>query len=184
MKSILFAVWVVGSIIAFIKWYEYAKEKQLRDLVKWSAIGDYSPALGRYGYVRELLIVVLNAQFDDAIDKKYRITEESEKQYVIKIIEDYQKDIMHAYFKGQLTMIKSKYVIDRKDYFMFMLYAFLSDHQCDYDLTDFTVVFHKMHYITYMYCRRNEILRSLVPEWKEKNLKEILDTMQIEIPEG
>lgn len=173
------SIFILVALVAFSKWRDLSQERKLRELVSWSAIGDYSPVLGRHSYVRELLIAVLNAQFDDAIDKKYRITEAAEKQYVIKIIEDYQKDIMRSYFKGQLTIIKSKYVVDSKDYFMLMLYAFLSDHQCDYDSTDLAVVFHKLHYITYKYCKRNEILRSFVPEWNEKNLKEILDTKQI-----
>ena len=172
------SIFILASLVAFSKWRDLSKERKLRELVSWSAIGDYCPVLGRHSYVRALLIAVLNAQFDDAIDKKYRITEEAEKQHVIKIIEDYQKDIMRSYFKGHITIIKSKYAIDGEVYFMFMLYAFLSDHQNDYDLTDFDIVFHKMHYITYKYCRRNEILRPFVPAWNEKNLKEILDAKQ------
>lgn len=208
--AMLLTLFILVSITALGKWREYTQAQKLRDLVSWSAIGDYSPALGRHSYVRELLATILNAQFNDAIDKKYRITEESEKQYVIEIIEDYQRDIMRSYFKGNLKMIKSKYVIHGKDYFMLMLYIFLSDHQCDYDflghdmhkerisyksygssfsagfdatyaLTDFAVVFHKVYYIAYIYCRRNETLRKFVPEWNEKNLKEILDTNQIQL---
>lgn len=208
--AMLLSVFVFVAVIAFEKWYKYAQEQKLRDLVSWSAIGDYSPSLGRHSYVSELLITVLNAQYNDAIDKKHRITEEAEKQYVNEIIEEYQKDIMRSYFKGYLKMIRSKYVVQGKDYFMLSMYAFLSEHQCDYKfleydmhkdrishksygstfgagfeatyaLTDFAIVLHKMHYITYMYCRGNDILRGFVPEWNEKNLKQILDTKQIQI---
>ena len=198
MLSTLFAL---VAIISFVKWHEYAQAQKLRDLVSWSAIGDYSPALGRNSYVRELLFTVLKAQRNEYIDEKYRIDEE-EKQYVIEIIEDYQRDIMRSYFKGHLTMIKSKYVISGEDYFMLMLYSFLSDHQCDYDflghgmhkerihsesygstyaLTDFAVAFHKVYYIAYMYCRRKDTLRKFVPGWNENNIKEILDTNQIQL---
>lgn len=208
--TVLLGIFVLAAIIAFEKWHEYTQERELRDLVSWSAIGDYCPALGRHSYVRDLLIAVLNAQFDDAIEKKHRITDEADKPYVIEIIEDYQRDIMRSYFKGQLKIIKSKYSIRGEHYFMLTLYCFLSEHQCDYEflghamhkeriayksygeslsagfdatysLTDFAVVFHKMHYITYMYCRGNKILKDFVPDWKEKNLKEILDTKQIQI---
>ena len=207
--AMLSTLFVLLAIIAFVKWHEYTQEKKLRDLVSWSAIGDYSPSLGRNSYVRELLFAVLNAQYNEDIDEKYRITEE-EKQYVIEIIEDYQRDIMRSYFKGQNIVIKSKYVISGKDYFMLMLYTFLSEHQCDYDflghdmhkervsyksygssitagfdatyaLTDFSVVFHKMYYIAYMYCRRSDSLRKYIPEWNENNIKEILDTNQIQL---
>lgn len=207
--AMLLSVFIFVAIIAFGKWHEYTQAQKLRDLVSWSAIGDYSPALGRNSYVQELLFAVLNAQYNEVIDKKYRITEE-EKQYVIEIIEDYQRDIMRSYFKGHLKMINSKYVILGKDYFMLMLYTFLSEHQCDYKflehdmhkervfyksygssfsagfdatyaLTDFAVVFHKMYYIAYMYCKGNDTLKKFVPEWNGKNIKEILDTNQIQL---
>lgn len=189
----ILAIFIPAAIVAFSKWRELSKERKLRELVSWSAIGDYCPTVGRYSYVHELLIAVLNAQHTASIDKKYRITE-AEKQYVIEVIEAYQKDIMQSYFKGNIIKIKSKYAVDGEDYFMFALYVFLSDHQNDdkflghemysistYVLTDFAVVVHKMHYITYVYCRRSEILRRLVPEWNEKNLKEILDANQIQV---
>ena len=208
--AMLLSIFVFVAIVAFSKWRELSQERRLRELVSWSAIGDYCPSLGRTSYIRDLIIAVLNAQCHEAIDKTHRITEESEKQYVNEIVEAYQKDIMRSYFKGQLKFIRSKYVVHGEDYFMLMLYAFLSDHQCDYDflghdmhqerlsykrygdwggplydatysLTEFAIVFHKMHYITYMYCRGNEALKEFVPEWNEENLKKVLDTNQIQI---
>ena len=195
MESVLTTLCVIFAfmaIIAFKKWHEASQERKLRNLVSWSAIGDHCPVSGSYGYMRDLITAVQNAQYEDSIDKKYRIADETEKQYMIEIVEAYQIDIMRSYFKGQLKLIKSKYVVEGNDYFMFMLYVFLSVHQCDtnlighemysystYTLTDFAVVYHKMHYITYMYCRENDILKGLVPEWNEKNLKKILDTRQI-----
>ena len=201
---------VTVAIVAFGKWHELSQERKLRELVSWSAIGDYSPALGRYSYDRELIITVLNAQYRDSIDPKCRITEEADKQYLCEIIEEYQKYITRSYFKGHLKLLNSKYVMRGEDYFMFKLYVFLSDHQCDYEflghnmhkervayksygstfsagydatysLTEFSTVFHKMHYITYMYCKGDERLKSFVPGWNEENLKEILDTKQIQI---
>lgn len=200
--ALLFSIFVLLAIVAFSKWRELSKERKLRELVSWSAIGDYCPTLGRYSYVHELLFAVWNAQYIDSVDKKYRITE-AEKEYVIEVIEAYQKDIARSYFKGHLKLIKSKYEVRGEGYFMLALYGFLSEHQCDYEflghdmhkeqisykrygesfsagsdatyaLTDFAVVLHKMHYITYMYCRSNEILKPFVPEWNEKNLKEIV----------
>jgi hypothetical protein len=186
------------------------QERKLRDLVSWSAIGDFCPALGRYSYVSELYLAVLNAQYNDSIDKTYRILEESEKQYANEIIEAYQKDIMRSYFKGHLKLPKSKYVINTEDYFMLALYSFLSEHQCDYEflghnmheerisyksygndigsgfdatysLSAFATVFHKIHFISYMYCKQHDNLRVFVPDWNEKHLKEILDTKQIHL---
>lgn len=205
----LLAVFILVACVAFAKWCKLSKEQKLKELVAWSAIGDYCPALNRYSYESGPFLTVWNAQFGDAIDKKHRITE-IEKKYVIEVIEAYQRDIARSYFKGHLKLITSKYVVRAEDYFMLALYGFLSEHQCDYEflghnmrkdrisykqygesfssgwdatytLTDFAVVFHKMHYITYMYCKRNDILRNFIPEWNEKNLKEILDTKQIQL---
>jgi len=206
-----FAAYVFVSIAAFIKWREYSQEKKLRELVSWSALGDYSPALGRYSYLSELLYAVLNAQYDDAIDKKYRITEEFEKQYVREIIEEYQKDIMRSYFKGHLKLIKSKYVVNGEDYFLITMRDFLESHQCDekflchdmheeiveykrygdwggpcydatYALTDFAIVFNKLYYITYLYCKHSKIANPRGNRFSnEMFIKEILDTKQIQI---
>lgn len=212
MESVLammLTAFIFVAIIAFAKWHKLSQERKLRDLVSWSAIGDYCPALNRHSYVRELLIAILNAQYNTAINQKHRITED-EKKCVIEIIEEYQKDIMRSYFKGQLKIIESKYAISGENYFMLALYSFLSEHQCDYEflghdmhkerleykrygdwggpcydatysLTDFAIVFHKMHYITYMYCKNSEILKDKVPSWNENNLKEILDSNQIQV---
>jgi len=198
------------ACVAFAKWCKLSKEQKLKELVAWSVTGDYCPALGRNSYDRELRIAILNAQCDDAIAMKYRITEDTEKQYMMEIIGAYQKEISKDFFLGKLSLIKSKYAVSNEEYFMLMLYTFLSDYYCDYDflghdmhkerisyksygstisagfeatytLTGFAVVFHKMHYITYMYCRKNDILRNFIPEWNEKNLKEILDTKQIQL---
>lgn len=199
--AMLFSIFVFVAIISFTKWHEYSQEKKLRDLVAWSAAsGDGIP----------LWAEVSNSQNKFKLPKEYCLAGDNEWAYVQEIIEEYKKDLMLSYFKGHLKVIKSKYVVSGEAYFMLMLYAFLSDHQCDYKflgydmhkerisyksygdsfsagfeatyaLTDFAVVFHKMHYITYMYCRGNDILRNFVPEWNEKNLKEILDTKQIQL---
>lgn len=207
--SILLGIFTLIAIVAFGKWKELIREKKLKELVEWSAIGDYSPALGRNSYTSDLYIAIHNAQFNEAIDKKYRFTE-GEKQYILEIIDAYQKDIMRSYFKGSLRLIESKYVVSGETYFMAAMYSFLSEHECDYtflghdmhkervfyksygesfssgsesiySLTDFALTFHKIHYVTYMYCKHNKILESYVPEWNEKSIREILDTQQIQI---
>lgn len=207
----ILAIFILSAFVAFGKWHEYSREKKLRDLVSWSVLGDYSPTLGRYSYVRELLVTVLNAQYNDEIDKKYRIIEETEKQYVIQIIEEYQKDIMRSYFQGHMTLIKSKYEVRGKDYFMIALRDFLESHQCDekflghdmrkerleykrygdwggpcydatYSVSDFATVYHKLYYITYLYCKNSKIANPNGNRFNNDSfIKEILDTKQIQI---
>ena len=207
----ILCIFVLATIVAFSKWRELSQERKLRELVSWSALGDYCPALSRYSYISKLLIAALNAQYDDSIDKKYRITEEADKKYVIEIIEEYQKDIMRSYFKGHMKLIKSKYAVSGKDYFLIALCGFLKDHQCDdkflghdmrkerleykhygdwggpcydatYSLTDFAVVFNKLYYITYMYCKNSKITNPNGNCFSnEKFIQEILDTKQIQV---
>jgi hypothetical protein len=208
--SMLFSVFVFVAIIAFTKWRELTKERELRNLVSWSTVRSRPNELLIHAHDLPLWSYISNSQIELKLPQDYRIGGDDEWAYTKEILEEYQKDLTQSYFKGHLIVIKSKYVISGENYFMASLYAFLSEHQCDYKfighdmhkerisykrygegfssaydviyaLTDFAIVFHKMHYITYMYCRRNDILRSLVPEWNEKNLKEILDTKQIQL---
>ena len=176
--AMLFVVFAFAAIIAFKKWYESSQERSLRHLVDWSTSSD--------NHVRcnlSLSDYIYKAQIRLSLSQEYRIAGDEERKILNKILGEYQKDLMQAYFAGRLVLPKSKYVIQGEDYFMFTLYAFLSGHQSDYEFlghnmrkaTDFSVVLHKMHYITYMYCCGSEIFKNYVPEWNEEMLKEILD---------
>lgn len=196
---ILLLVGVFCFLFSILK--ELQKVKSLRKLVAWCVTGGDGIALWEE---------ISNAQNKLKIKKKYCLFGDEEWEYVREILDEYKKDLMLSYFRGHLIVIKSKYVLSGENYFMASLYTFLSDHQCDYKflehdmhkeiisyksygesfsagfdatyaLTEFAMVFHKMHYITYMYCKGNEILKAFVPEWNEKNLKEILDTKQIQL---
>ena len=182
--AMLLIIFIFVAIIAFGKWHELTQDRKLRELVAWSVSTDNHNRcnLPLYAFIG-------NAQIKLSLPQKYRISGDVERDYTNEIITEYQKDLIQSYLKGHLKLIRSKYEVRGEDYFMFALYAFLSNRQGDYEFlghnmrkaTDLTVVFHKMHYITYMYCRENKILKSLVPERNEKNLKEILDTKQIQV---
>ena len=201
--AMLLCIFIFVAIIAFRKWHEYLMAQKLRDLVSWIV---HAHDLPLWSYIS-------NAQITLQLTQEYRITGDDGWEFAKKILEEYQKDLTQSYFRGHLRIPKSKYVISGEAYFMLTLYAFLSDHQCDdkflnhemhkervsyksygstfsagfdatYALTDFAIVLHKMHYITYMYCRGNEILKPFVSEWNEKNLREILDTNQIQLSWG
>ena len=207
--SCLLFVFILVAITAFEKWHEHSKAQKLRDLVSWSVIKSKPNELLVHAHDLPLWAYLKNAQLK-YLSQEYRISGDDEWQSVNEILEEYQKDLTQSYFRGHLKLIKSKYEVQAKDYFMLMLHVFLFEHQCDdkflgydmhqeriacksygstfsagsdstYTLSDFAIVFHKMHYITYMYCRGNDILKDLVPEWNEKNLIKILDTKQIEI---
>lgn len=192
---------VVVFYFLFSKLRELYKVKSLRDLVAWSVNGE--------GGI-PLWAEISNAQIKLKLPNEYCVIGDDEWEYVREILDEYRKDLMNSYFKGYLKMIKSKYVISGECYFMASLYTFLCEHQCDYEFlshkmhkerleyhrygdwggplfdakyeqTDFAIVFHKMHYITYMYCKEDKRLKAFVPVWNEENLKEILDTKQIQV---
>lgn len=191
--------------VAIKMWHELAIAKEMRELVAWSFSSD--------NHIRDgfpLFAYINNAQIKLSIPDSYRISDDKEWHYAKEIIDFYKDELVQDYFNGRHFLIKSKYVVSGECYFMYALYAYLSDHQCDskirnhdmhsetvscksygswggplydatYELSDFAFVFHKMHYITYLYCKNSNILKNMVPDWNEANIKEILDTKQIQI---
>jgi hypothetical protein len=87
----IISIYILLSFVAFYKWYQYSKDKKIRDLVSYSAIGGYCPAIGRYSYINDLISHVKNALFDDDIDKQYRLSEGNEEKYLREIVEAYYK---------------------------------------------------------------------------------------------
>ena len=197
ISSGVLTILIIALIFMISKLREYYSEKKLRELVSWSIIGDYRFAIA-------------NAQYKYGIKKEYCITEETEKEYMWEIIAEFQKEMARSYFKGELKTVKSKYAIWGEHYFMYSLQYFLGKHQCDYEflghymheerisykeysgdgyestytLTDFAVVYHKMYYISHVFCRNcKPIIESnmVLPFDNAKNIEKILNTKQIEI---
>ena len=164
----------------------------------------YSHSLPLYSYIA-------NAQIKLNIPSEYKIGGTNEWDIVKNILTEFQKELIQDYFNSNLKIVKSKYVIPGEHYFMFALTSFLEDHQCDYDfqgnnmrkeqlsykrygdwggpcydatysLTDFALVYHKLYYITYLFCKRSEIFNPKgVAFQNSESIKSILDTKQIQI---
>lgn len=45
----------------------------------------------------------------------------------------------------------------------------------------FGILFYKLYYTTYMYCKESPVFQNRVKGWEEKNIKDVLDTKQIDI---
>ena len=201
--TIVLLILIAAFVITLTKLYGYSAEKKLRNLVAWSVSGA-SRDLPLWQYIS-------NAQIDLGIKGEYRITGDTEWEFARKILEEYQKYLSKSYFDDRLELIKSKYVIPEDHYFMFTLQHFLEDHQCDYTfigyemhedtisykqygswggprfnakyaLSEFSVVYHKLYLISYLsYMKSNVLNPEKKPPKKEKHIREILDTKQIEI---
>lgn len=202
---------IIGVLVAIIftidRTVKYYKQKKLFDLVAWSVIGDYNPMLGRYSYINDLVFSITRAQSGDSISAQYKIVEEKDFKLVSEIVEEYQDYITKLYFRKELNLFKSKYTVSKTDYFMAMFHDFLSEnsdkseflghdmyseriyykrnegggYRAKYAMSDFGILFYKLYYTTYMYCKESPVFQNRVKGWEEKNIKDVLDTKQIDI---
>lgn len=159
-------VFILVSVWAFTTWRKLKNMESLKEWVAWSICESDG-----IRWNIPLWAHLKNAQLHSNVSEQYRIAGDEEWEYVKEVIVRYQKNLAKSYFNGQLWSLKSIYGITGKDYFIFMLYVYL----CENETSGHNVVSHKMHYITYMYCKENLALQKNVPAWNESRLKEILD---------
>ena len=153
-------------IWAITTWRELHYAKKLKDFVAWSVLESDG-----IRYNIPLWAHLNNAQIHANIRDEYRIYGDEEWEAAKGIIARYQKNLAKSYFDGILWVPKSIHVVQNEDYFVYMLYVYLCEHM----ISGRDVVFHKMHYITYMYCKESMSLKKNVPAWNESVLKEALD---------
>lgn len=203
----IIGVLVVAMIFTIDRTVKYYKQKKLFKLVAWSVIGDYDPVLGRYSYINDLIFSIRRVQSGDSISAQYKIVEDEDFKLVREIVEEYQDYITKLYFRDKLNLFKSKYAVSETDYFMAMFHDFLSEnsakseflghdmyseridfksyegdgYRAKYAMSDFGILFYKLYYITHMYCKESPVFQNIVAGWAEKNIKDVLDTKQIDI---
>ena len=159
-------LFICFSIWAFTTWRKLKNMDNLKEWVTWSVF----ESDGVRGNI-PLWAHLKNAQLHSNVSEQYRIAGDEEWQTAKDIISRYQKELTQSYFDGRLWTPKSIYGISGKDYFVYMLYVYL----CEHETSGQNTVFRKMHYITYMYCKESLSLQKNVPAWNESRLKEILD---------
>lgn len=164
--SVLIFLLIVASIWAITTWRKLKDMEHIKEWVAWSVCES-----DNIRYNIPLWAHLKDAQIHAHICDEYRIAGEEEWESAKEIIQRYQKNLTKSYFNGQLWALKSIYGISGKDYYIYMLYVYLCEHQ----IYGHNIVFHKMHYITYMYCKDNLALQKNIPAWNESVLKEILD---------
>lgn len=190
MESLIYALsaliftFILVSVWAFTTWRNLKKMENLKECVGWSAHEDNS-----FRYNIPLWVHFRDAQLKGWIQDKYRITCEEEWEEVKEIIAKYQKELVNSYFDGRLWSLGNRDDVNEKDYFIYMLYVYLCENE-NYAywqnsvflfrnlrnrVESKNIVFHKMRYITYMYCKEHIALQKNVPSWNEGVLKGILD---------
>lgn len=206
MFASIFIIAVVLCIYLCYQLHQYVKAKKLKKLVAWCTMDDSQKFRGGL----KLYQHVNNAQLHN-VATEYHIHGETEWEFTNEILFSYAKYLAEQYFDDRLYIPKSKYVVRGEDYFMFTLCDYLSMHECDYEfcghsmrektlsfknhgmwggplfdakfaLSDFAIVYHKLYYISYMFCKSSPILNQTGGSYRsDDELRTILDTKQIEI---
>lgn len=195
---------------------EYRNEKKLHKFVAWIVSEDDK----KYRCSLSLLHYVHNIQIKMKIHSDRCITGEKERSYAKIILLGFSSYIVDLFFCDKLECEKfnklRKYSrIDGYDieihFFMFQLYKYLHDHQCDscflgndmhkktikyenkgmwgaplfdatYELSDFGLVFHKMLYIAYKFCSQSSVFSEEVTKFvSEESFINVIDSKLIDI---
>ena len=109
------------------------------------------------------------------INDAYRISSEEELVSAKNILTDFHEYMMQSYLKGQNWYFTNGplWEANKRDALMFMLYIYLSDKESSIQ----PIAFHKMFYITFMYCKKRPALEKKVIAWKENWLRNYLDDL-------
>ena len=197
----IFAAYFIISIVSINKWIEYSKVRKLKENVSWCVVSHDMP----------LWIYLSNTQIEYDIPIQYRIDSDAEWDFVRKILDEYVFDLTKSFFRGELKLFNDIRTMNGESYFMLSLNSFLSEHECDfsflnqdmhekrisykeygrwggvlfdatYSITDFSVAYHKMLYISYLFCKNSKYLNPDGDKYyNEKYIEEILDKKQIQI---
>jgi hypothetical protein len=146
------------------------------------------------------------------IEDKYWLSGEEELSIAKEIIREYQKELIQKFFSGRLVANRFACKLTDEEYFLLTLKEFLEKYQCEttfhgnsmyntkeyksygywgaplfdatYELTDYAVAYHKIYYVTQMYCltlRENPLdTNALSFQWTE-DTKKVLDTKEIKV---
>lgn len=194
--AVLAYVLILAIIFIIGKLREFYREKNIKELVSWIVVDN---TLCVRSHDMPLWMYVHNAQNKPWVKEEYRISSDKEWGFAKEIIQEFQNDLMQAYFKGNVRVRKSKYVITEEYYFMYSLEGFLESHLDDYKflgydmrtygsnrsycLTDFSIAYRKLYYIVYLFCKNCKPLNESGMRYSNERLVECIEA-QIKRKEG
>lgn len=142
------AVLIIGLLIWSLLEVKKAKDAEdLKEMVAWVV----SPK-DAIRWNIPLWAHIKDAQLRCNVPNKYRISWESEKEYVNDIIHVFQKDLIDNFFCGAITYKKTNELLLQKatakytDFFLFRLFCFLSENHCDSQLLEHEVYAKQISY--------------------------------------
>lgn len=204
----IICILVMVIIVALRRIKELSSQLKMRDLVSWSVSkGDHIRCnLPLFSYIANAQIHLnIPQEYRISGDEEWGYAKDILLEYQKDLSQLYITGCIST------KILEGKYAVMGEDYFMFSLQSFLADHLCDskfleysmrderleykeygswgrqlydatYSLTDFSVVYNKMHYISYLFCKNNESINKNGEYFhNERFIKERLDTGKIQI---
>lgn len=201
------AIAMVVIYILIQRSVKLSRETNQKEWVAWCVTKNsqtFRCALSLSDYIK-------NAQISAHVQDVYRIHSEEEWDMVKAILDGFKAKLTEDYFSDLIPYKSSKYVIPGEHFFMFRLFCYLADHQCEsnisghdmhnrtishksygsyggplydatYELSDFGVVFHKLYYISYLFCKRSPFFNGEIAGWlTDKTFADILDSGQLSV---
>ena len=174
---------------------KYNRQNKLKEFVKWCIIED-KPKVNTYK--TSLYNSINEIQNELNILSEYRLSTNNDWDTVKKILKEFQRIIILSYFSDTLPTpkIKSNSEIENDTCFFYLLQRYLAEHryessflgykmqevikktdkpdtitdlsESEYELTDFSLIFNKLYYITYLYCKNNPILNPKGKYWNDE----------------
>lgn len=191
------------------KLYLYKQQLKLQYLVAWSVTTHCSSAPSiRPGL--DLIDYIHRAQMNLKIPSCYCFTQQSELDFVDLLLKEYQRSITQAFFNHSLQLPKYKKSLSGEQFFMYMLYMTLNQHQCDsyylnhamhtkrlsyiegglwgvqnydatYLLSDFALTYYKLYYVVSLFCQNDPLLSQNKVFVDPDSIKKNIDSKQISI---
>ncbi len=197
----LFLIVFLSIVIFFmiLKLIDYSKAADKYNAVKWIVTDSDVP------------LFIKRTAKELNIPENYRINTNEEEKLFKEILCQYKEHIHQCYFHNTLPVPNNKVFPEDQTYLMYSLCLYLNDHQCDtvfcghnmhterleyteygswggplydakYTLSDFSITFHKLYYISYVYCKNNKALNPKDELYRyEKSIENIIDSKTISI---
>lgn len=202
MEDLTLFLTVFLSIVIFfmiLKLIDYSKAADKYNAVKWIVTDSDVP------------LFIKRTAKELNIPENYRINTNEEEKLFKEILSQYKEYILQCYFHNNLPLPNKKHIPDGQTYYMYSLCCFLHEHQCDsvfcgynmhtktleyknfgswgkplydakYSTSDFAVVFHKVYYLSYLYCKNDNFLNPNGDLYfDEKSIETIIDSGTISI---
>lgn len=200
---IFFGILFIVAIIVIPKLIQSNRDETLKKQVAWTTTTSNSWDSPR---ALELWQYVYNIQNRYVSDNKYRISSKEEWEMAKNIIEKCRAELSADFSQNRVHSTQSTAALTPEEYFVFSLSYFLSQHKTktsldgkilyneidrknfkdggvdiSYDITNFGIVFHKLRYITSLYCLDHPRIKAMIGYMDPESSKKTIDSKTYKI---